>query len=404
MKAENNWRMRKIEKLQTPYFLIKEAELKNNIDTLEKALKKYWNNFKIGYSCKTNSLPWILSYIKNMGHEIEVVSDTEYQLVKKIGFEDKKIIFNGPNKGKEHFLKAIKNKIIVNIDSNNEIEWLKELDESLSEQISVGVRVNFNLEKDCPGETGFFNEGSRFGFSYETGDLKNKISYLNNLKNIKVKGLHIHNTTKTRSIKAYISICECANNISEWLNYRLDYVDIGGGFFGGVPGKTTFDEYLESISKILIKKFDSKYTTLIIEPGSALIGSPIDFVSEVVDVKDTFAKRIVVINGSRNNIDPFFMKKSYFFRTNIKGRNIKREQLICGCSCLDNDRLMELENYPELIKGDEIIFEKVGSYTMALSPLFIEYFPDVYVKKENGDIIKVREKWGVNEFLQNSKY
>lgn len=396
--------MKKIEELQTPYFLIKEKELKINIESLEKALKKYWNNFKIAYSCKTNSLPWILDYIKNTGHEVEVVSDTEYKLVKKIGFKNEKIIFNGPNKSKKMFLEAIKNKIIVNIDSNNEIEWLKELDEELLENIEIGIRVNFNLEKDCPGETGFFNEGSRFGFSYETGDLKSKINTLNNLRNVKVKGLHIHNTTKTRSVNAYISICKCANNISDWLDYTLSYIDIGGGFFGGVPGKTTFNEYFKNISKILIEKFNPQETTLIVEPGSALIGSPIDFITEVIDVKDTFAKRIVVINGSRNNIDPFFIKKSYYFKTDINNREIKSKQLVCGYSCLDNDRLMELENYQELKKGDKIIFEKVGSYTMALSPLFIEYFPDVYVKRENGNTIRVRDKWGIIEFLQKSKY
>ena len=396
--------MKKIEKLQTPYFFIKEKELKNNIENLEKALKKYWNNFKIAYSCKTNSLPWILNYIKDIGHNVEVVSDTEYELVKKIGFKDKNIIFNGPNKSKDKFLEAIKNQLVINIDSNNEIEWLKELDENLSEKIGIGIRVNFNLEKDCPGETGFFNEGSRFGFSYETGDLKNKIILINSLKNIKIEGLHIHNTTKTRSVNAYISICKYANNISEWLEYSLSYIDIGGGFFGGVPGKTTFEEYLKNISKILIEKFNPQETTLILEPGSALIGSPIDFVTEVIDIKDTFAKRIVVINGSRNNIDPFFMKKSYFFETNNSNRKIKDKQLICGCSCLDNDRLMELDNYQELKSGDKITFKKVGSYTMALSPLFIEYFPDVYVEKENGNIIKIREKWGINEFLQKSKY
>lgn len=216
--------------------------------------------------------------------------------------------------------------------------------------------------------------------------------------------MHIHNTTKTRSVNAYISICKCANNISDWLDYTLSYIDIGGGFFGGVPGKTTFNEYFKNISKILIEKFNPQETTLIVEPGSALIGSPIDFITEVIDVKDTFAKRIVVINGSRNNIDPFFIKKSYYFKTDINNREIKSKQLVCGYSCLDNDRLMELENYQELKKGDKIIFEKVGSYTMALSPLFIEYFPDVYVKRENGNTIRVRDKWGIIEFLQKSKY
>lgn len=394
-----------LNKIETPYFLINERELNGNIKELEKALEKYWNNYKIGYSCKTNSLPWVLNHIKSKGHNLEVVSDTEYQLVEKLKITNNRIIFNGPNKGKSIFIKALKNKSTVNVDSSNEIEWLKEIDSTLSEKIGIGIRVNFDLEKDCPGDTGFGREGSRFGFSYETGDLKSKIEEINKLENIRVVGLHIHNTTKTRSIRAYRSICQCANNISDWLNYTLEYIDVGGGFFGGVPGKTTFDEYLKNISEVLSNKFNPEKTTLIVEPGSALVGSPISFVADVIDVKDTFAKRLVVINGSRNNIDPFFIKKSYFFNTDIKEKRKKiKEQTIVGCSCLDNDRLMELVDYKELKKGDKIIFNKVGSYTMALSPLFIEYFPDVYVKNEEGKINKVREKWGVDQFLQNSIY
>ena len=61
---------------------------------------------------------------------------------------------------------------------------------------------------------------------------------------------------------------------------------------------------------------------------------------------------------------------------------------------------MRLENNQELKRGDIIIFEKVGSYTITLSPLFIEYFPTIYVKKKDNEIICVREKWSIEEFLQ----
>ncbi|WP_288875370.1 hypothetical protein [uncultured Fusobacterium sp.] len=391
--------------LNTPYFLIKENDLESNINGIKKALKKYWNNYKISYSCKTNSLPWILSYLKNNMLDIEVVSDTEFLLARKIGFPYERIVFNGPCKGKEIFYEAIINGSIVNIDSTNEVEWLKELDELISKKIEIGIRVNFNLERDCPGETGYFESGSRFGFSYENGNLFQSISTINALKNIKIKGLHLHTTTKTRSIKAYTSICNYAIKISEKLDYILSYIDIGGGFFGGVPGKVTFDEYFKSISETLKSHFQPENTMLIVEPGSALIGSTMEFITEVMDVKDTYAKRIVIINGSRNDIDPFFMKKSYFFKIKVEeNRKNLPQQLICGCSCLDNDRLIELIDYKELQKGDVLIFDKVGAYTMALSPLFIEYFPDVYVKYKDGEIKKVRQKWGINEFLQKNKY
>lgn len=391
----------KEEKLETPYFLLHEEKLERNILELKAALKVYWNNYEIGYSCKTNSTPWIMKYMKKYDIKMEVVSDNEYLLAEKVGYKNKEIIFNGPNKGKRIFKRALLNGSYINIDSLNEIEWLEEIDSNLLEEVEIGIRVNFDLEKYCPNETAYLKDGSRFGFSYENGDVLKVIERVNKLNNIKIKGLHIHNTTKTRSIRAYESICKCACKIAINLNYTLKYIDIGGGFFGGVPGKTTFNEYLERISTVLKTTFEISKTKLIIEPGSALIGSPIDFVCEVIDVKDTFAKRIVTVNGSRNLIDPFFMKNSYFYNLVIKDdRKIKKEQIICGYTCLDNDRLMRLENNQELKRGDIIIFEKVGSYTITLSPLFIEYFPTIYVKKKDNEIICVREKWSIEEFLQ----
>ena len=52
------------ENLKTPCFIINRSELESNINSMHKALKKYWNNYIIGYSCKTNSLPWVLNFMK----------------------------------------------------------------------------------------------------------------------------------------------------------------------------------------------------------------------------------------------------------------------------------------------------------------------------------------------------
>lgn len=388
--------------LKTPYFMIKEKELKDNTEKLHKALKETWGNYIIGYSCKTNSLPWILKFMQNNNCYAEVVSDSEYELVRKIGFGTNQIIFNGPNKGKDSFINAIKSGSIVNIDSNREIQWIKE--QEFNNEVFVGIRVNFDLDKECPNETSYGKEGSRFGFSFENGSLELAIKQLNNIKNVKVVGIHIHYTAKTRSLSVYKVLAQKACEISKLFDYELKYIDIGGGFFGGVPNKPSYYEYMSLISRELSKEFDSNKTQLIIEPGSAIIGSPIDFVCKVVDVKDTFSKRIVTVNGSRNNIDPFFKKTSYFYSIKSKNENIIPEQIICGYTCLDYDRIFKLENEKELFIGDEIIFNKVGAYTMSLSPLFIEYFPDIYVEKINGTIDCVRKKWGVGEYIQNCNW
>lgn len=53
-----------ISNLKTPCFIINENELKKNIDNMHSSLRKTWGNYIIGYSYKTNSLPWIINYLK----------------------------------------------------------------------------------------------------------------------------------------------------------------------------------------------------------------------------------------------------------------------------------------------------------------------------------------------------
>ena len=50
------------QELITPCFIVDQNELKNNIDKMHKALKDTWENYIIGYSYKTNSLPWIINF------------------------------------------------------------------------------------------------------------------------------------------------------------------------------------------------------------------------------------------------------------------------------------------------------------------------------------------------------
>lgn len=388
--------------MKTPYFIIDESELEKNIVKLENALNQYWSNCIIGYSFKTNALPYLLGYMRNRGIYAEVVSEDEFHLAHKLGFKTNKIIYNGPVKGRESFLKALEAGAIVNIDSNQEIVWLQEL--KPDKDYSIGIRVNFDLEKYCPGETSGGNEGSRFGFCYENGELKAVIEKLQRMEHIKIAGIHLHNSTKTRSLKVYKKIARMACEIEQKFYLNLKYVDIGGGFFGGLENKPQFDEYIRVISEELKNSFSDKSTKLIVEPGTSIISSPVDFVISVLDVKRTTRNNFLVTDGSRINIDPLMRKKGYFWEVeygNQEHREIIPKQIVSGFTCMENDRLFELENEKELQAGDRIIYKKVGAYTMCLTPLFIQYFPSVYWKNQNG-IICVRESWTEENYIQNS--
>ena len=381
---------------ETPFFLIREELLSQNIADFRKALDEFWPNSVIAYSVKTNALPWILKWMNGRGVYAEVVSDEEYELAILSGYSEQNIVFNGPIKGVEQVKRALKHGSIVNIDSHREEMFIRE--EQPSNNSQLGIRVNIDPTIFREKDVGYQEDGFRFGYSDDSGELLRVIKTLENVYGNRRIGLHVHVNSITRSLDVYRAIAQYTAEIIE--KYKLDppYVDIGGGFFGGVPGKTTPREYIKTIREELEKTVDSSKVKLIIEPGSAAIGSAVELHTSVVDVKDTKFARIVTTDGSRIHIDPVWLKKGYTFKTNAEKPSLAR-QVICGYTCMDHDRMMVLENQPELSIGDRIIYQRVGNYTVTFGGAFINPFPPVYAMV-NGEIEVARKKMRVEDYYK----
>ena len=169
-----------------------------------------------------------------------------------------------------------------------------------------------------------------------------------------------------------------------------------------MEGKPTAAQYLSVIKDELKNVVDLSETMLILEPGSAIIGSAVDLVTSVIDVKDTECSRIVTTDGSRIHIDPLWIKKNYRYSIwqKAESENLINKQVICGYTCMDHDRLMIIERQPELFVGDQIVYHRVGAYSMTFGGAFIRYFPDVYVERSNGQRILARSKMTVDEYFK----
>ena len=92
---------------QTPYFVIDENQLTKDFQMLKSSLETSWGNYRIGYSFKTNSLPWLVTFLKAGGVMAEVVSDDEYSLAGALGFSDSEIVYNGPVKKRPSFERVL---------------------------------------------------------------------------------------------------------------------------------------------------------------------------------------------------------------------------------------------------------------------------------------------------------
>lgn len=397
--------IRDIKDLQTPCFILDKEELERSVKGYQEALKSNFKRSIVGYSVKTNSVPACMKLAGEMGAYAEVVSHDEWELARLCGFHRQHIVYNGPMKSKSTFLDAVEHGAIVNIETKRELEWLKELDAQVPDGIKkykVGIRLNINISYVSPEDADGDNDNSRFGFSDETTEFEDAIAMISKMPNVKLAGLHIHRTAHSRSIRFYKQSIEFACKTIEKYGLKLDYLDVGGGYFGIFPNKPTYQEYSDAFCEVLTSH-GLQDLCVIVEPGNALVASSFAFLSEVIDVKHVEDDLwFATTDGSRNDLDPFFKKSGYLSEVLYAlGTPVVKEQIVSGCTCLEYDRMFTLTDKPLLSVGDRIYYRNVGAYTMCLSPMFIRYIPNIYLKKD-GTYILVREKWTAKEHIINN--
>lgn len=384
--------------LETPCFVIDEGDLEKSLERFSATLKEQFPQSIPSLSVKTNSLPYLLRVAREHGYYAEVVSVDEYELALRCGFDKSHIVYNGPMKSRETFLDAMEHGALVNIETCREIGWLASLDKSKT--YTVGIRMNVNISKISPEDENHEDDNSRFGFSAESGNLAAAVQTIQEMPHICLNRLHIHRTSRTRSLRFYERLIDYALTQAEHHHLNLDHLDIGGGYYGMMPGKPAYHDYTATFKKAIERHRPADSLTVIIEPGNAIVASCFSFVTQVIDVKHHDNANYVTIDGSRIDVDPLFHKTDYFKQFIFVGddEKIVPKQVIGGCTCLEFDRLMELHDHRALRSGDRIVIDRVGAYTLCFTPLFIRYWPAVYAMRD-GKCKLVRERWRVEKIV-----
>lgn len=381
---------------RTPCYIINKKQFLDNLMAIQESFRTDWGeNILIGYSVKTNHMPKLLEIAQEEGMVAEVVSDDEYDYAVHKGYSQNNIIFNGPQKSEQRLLDALKNGSIVNVDTLDEIDVICRNQEQLNNcRLRLGIRINFDLEKICPGETTAGNEGSRFGVCLENGDFERALDKLAEF-NIKLEGLHLHYSTKTRSLKVFETLTEMACKICQKYNLieNIKFVDIGGGFFGGriLDGKPTMSEYSKKITGILKQAFEPDSVQLVLEPGASLIATAVEYLSKVINVRSVRGIKYITTDGSLQHINPFFVSRLPDYKLYTSGKKQILTQIVCGATCMENDRIVKLDRKQELSVGDFIQIYNVGAYTMGFNCCFINTPPYVYLKEHEKTVL-LRDK------------
>ena len=372
-----------LEEFGSPLFLVYEDILHEQYRILRNTLDEHYGNSMIAYSFKTNPLSKICNLFKEEGALAEVVSGSEYTTARRLGFEGKNIVFNGPHKTDADLILAVSEGATINIDSKEEFLRLVHAVESwISVPFSIGIRLSSTtISNDVRNSHKRRALFERFGFNLENGDAAAFCSFVKNSQTpIHIAGYHMHIATDIADPDIYRHATEMVMLFASEMEkkYRIvpKYIDLGGGFAdssavlseksntGGSP-----NDFIRAISDTLRHTTFSNPPTLILEPGRFLVSRSTDLATRVLSVKKRGDGQLVTIDASES-ILPFAGPTNHYEISAIKEGHPTIDTIVGGASCMARDVLGRFQ-LPVLNEGDILVVKNCGAYVLARSSQFI---------------------------------
>jgi len=399
-----------VEEYGSPLFVFSERKLRNNFRRFKQAFESRYPNVEFTWSYKTNYLKAICAILHQEGETAEVVSEFEYEKARRLGIPGTQIVFNGPYKPKDALRTAILEGARINADTFEEISDIEEIAKELGQKVKIGIRINM--------DTGIQPQWSRFGFNLESGQAEDAVKRIAASEWLELNGLHCHMGTFILEPKAYGNevrkMVSFAYFIEDNYGYKIEYIDIGGGF----PSKNRLkgvylppevavpdiEEYAEEITTALYESLrPGDFPKLIIEAGRAIVDEAGYCITTVYA-----AKRLP--NGLKGyvldaGVNILFTAFWYNFKVEIDRpvHGAPEPSILYGPLCMNIDVINDLEYLPPLPRGTRLILSPVGAYNVTQWMQFIRYRPNVVLIDTKGKVHLIREAENIEDIERRER-
>jgi diaminopimelate decarboxylase len=382
-----------VKRYGTPAYCYSLSQLKNNITEFKKNFETF--SPLICFAVKSNSNLNLIHEIKKLGLGADVVSKGELLLAIKAGINPNKIVFSGVGKTSEEIEFAIDKRILlINAESESELKEIEKIAHRKKKRVQVGIRLNPNTDAKTISQISTGKKENKFGVNEKT--LIKLVNFCKNSKNIQLKCLSVHIGSQILDYRPYEKMLKIIDKIINKINYKFDYIDLGGGMgisYDNNNRKLNYKKYSAAIKKFLQKK-DSK---IIFEPGRSIIGNTGYLVTKIIYIKNNENKDFIILDAGMNDLmRPALYGATHKILTSIKNKKkSKKTYEFVGPICESTDKFLTIKNYQKLKDRDIIVICDVGAYGMSLSsnynvrPKAIELLID----KSKIKIIRQRQKY-----------
>lgn len=367
---------------KTPFFVFLRDKITKNVQTFEDTLADVFNSYCFFYSTKANYLEEILKTISGSSVPFEIISELEYNLIKKNGFNADNLLVGGPYLTKTLINSVLEEKNPIFVIYS--IEDLKKLNKIaiIKNQSKIRVILRFKSNKKN-SYLGLFDDDDTLQL------LSKEFSKLNNLKAV---GILSHYGTQLNIIEKYVSNAKFISNLAcklENLGILTPQIfDFGGGFPNASACKKDMLKMIFREIKTTVENYGYKNITYYFEPGRFIVG---DTGVAIIEIINNFPKRKLIYVNAGGYILPRFAKNAHrFYNLNHTPKNYNTPITIHGITSSDIDILAKKYNFvKDCSIGDKIMVTNCGAYSLTFSNRFPYKFPQiVFLDKKNHYLTK----------------
>lgn len=323
------------------------------------------------YPYKTNPHPDVLDTLHGLGVGAETCSAPELRTAAGRGITGELLHSTGCGRTAQELQEAAEAGATIIIDDPSDLPPLSGRD------VRVGLRCDFPL-----GD----RRASRLGVPPD--QVADAAALIRATPGLRFAGLHCHFPGAEAAFDSRLRGLLAATRTA-FPDAPPEFLCVGGGFQGGVPGPvpaTSAADYSTLLLPLLTDAFGPDTPALVLEPGTALVAAAFTFVTRVRVVKAQPTRACAVVAGSLFDISPNTR------RTDLPVHTITREAGgtggefdITGSTPMPDEYLAFGVPGP-LRAGDFVCFHRVGAYSWAMAPQWLRERAPVLTRHAVDDV------------------
>ncbi len=360
----------------TPFYLYSRAQLSDRVRRLRQFLPKA---VALHFAVKANPMPALVQHLAAEVDGFDVASGGELRVALDTPMTREHISFAGPGKTRDELLMALAAGIILNVESEWELQQIHQLGQQYGYRPRVSLRVNPDFE--------IRGSGMRMGggakpFGIDSEKIPTIVRALD-ASTLTFCGFHIFSGSQSLNAEALIEAQKKSLELALWLAHQcqctIPFLNLGGGF--GIPyfpGEQPLDSQrvCEALAHALPAfQAAQPQTRLNIELGRHLVGEAGYYVCRVLDRKISRGQTFLITDGglhhhlSASGNFGQVIRKNYPVRLISQITTKETETVtIVGPLCTPLDILADKMTLPRAQVGDLVVVLQSGAYGKTASP------------------------------------